>query len=231
MAELLDQLQVIQAVRQGHGFLQTNIFGRERCRAVSAADPTAPPARLPGSRCSPVGPGRSPLQGTGVLNLPGGSGQHRRTGPCTLSQGGSRAVCSSPASASPCHRARWGRCLTGTLTLRARPPPVPTLLPGGPSPPTERCPSGGRWLPATGTLTLEPDDPGAVEVDEGRQGAAVGAVLQQVPHGRDAGRLPEQAVLLPVASLQRPGRRVRAGGSRGQRPGGPQPRRRRRGGT
>lgn len=74
------------------------------------------------------------------------------------------------------------------------------------------CP-GGPPRPAAQrrrrALTLQPHDAGAVEVDEGGQRAAVAAVLQQVLHQRDAGRVPQQRLLLPVPRLR--GRGAKAG--------------------
>lgn len=82
-------------------------------------------------------------------------------------------------------------------STRPRPrPPAPASATHAPAGRPPARPAPGR------PLTLQPDDAGAVEVDEGGQGAAVGPVLQQVLHQRDAGQLLQQRRLLPVASLR-----------------------------
>lgn len=53
-----------------------------------------------------------------------------------------------------------------------------------------------------GGLTFQPDDRGAVEVQQGGQGAAVRVVLQQVLHQGERGGVPLVSVLLPIAGLK-----------------------------
>lgn len=53
-----------------------------------------------------------------------------------------------------------------------------------------------------GGLTFQPDDRGAVEVQQGGQGAAVRVVLQQVLHQGERGGVPLMSMLLPVAGLK-----------------------------
>lgn len=50
--------------------------------------------------------------------------------------------------------------------------------------------------------TFQSDDCGAVEVQQGGQGTAVGVVLQQVLHQGERGRAPLLSLLFPTASLK-----------------------------
>lgn len=51
-------------------------------------------------------------------------------------------------------------------------------------------------------LTFQSDDCGAVEVQQGGEGTAVGVVLQQVLHQGERGSAPLLSVLFPIASLK-----------------------------
>lgn len=53
-----------------------------------------------------------------------------------------------------------------------------------------------------GGRTSEADDGGAVEVQQGGEGAAICAVLQEVVHRGDPGNRPGQSLLLPIPCLE-----------------------------
>lgn len=62
---------------------------------------------------------------------------------------------------------------------------------------------GWMWLVLEGAhLTFQSDDCGAVEVQQGGEGTAVGVVLQQVLHQGERGSAPLLSVLFPIASLK-----------------------------
>jgi len=50
--------------------------------------------------------------------------------------------------------------------------------------------------------TSEVDDGGAVEVQQGGEGTAICAVLQEVVHRGDPGNRPVQGLLLPITGLK-----------------------------